>query len=664
MNTPTNLVDNIKKQKALIIVSIILIILTYLFVIPKVMEYIKLSQIESSVRGIVSAQINATKTIQKEEFDKNKEAEIAKIVEHYVNKEARMEELLTQVEKELLDEVLEAKRKEVILGEHDGELSLSEQNALRKEIITRLLKTETDSLSKEILNEQIELIDGQETTNKGVAKTTPSNDENKDDIKDDKKTPAENYKPKPYSLDLTIAKEDGDILFYDKDKIGLPVDLGITFPTFFSYKVAKINVGEAYYDLHQGTDYRTIPYKTVDLAFPTNKTGEVIYAREDSYGLHLIIENKELKERYEYAHLSAIHVSVGDKIVGGQKIATTGNTGAVSTAPHLHYAVYKNGFLTTHDWGIDVKKSAVLAKVIGEDELKFMLPYIGTRSANYLQAVALYMQLPSEKKNEAHFKGILDAIDRMEAKGYNSFIDIVTDDFIAKNIEGTPRQKVIQLVKTVDRFEGIRKSMIVNYIKNTKAKLYAFNSSFLDPVLWTASGTPESSTPPSNTEANPLKGKFYGLQCKVGNGSHDVRGLAHKYPGVAGWKNNAVSGISVGSKELEEEMTKNGINWFVGTPRPSREGSHYYGFSDLENGLRAKILIIKRSYLHLPIRDALRKWWTDDLPFSPSFSLDRTVGSLSDNELIELIYAQVIKESGRPMVEYLFTHVIECSPAK
>lgn len=45
-----------------------------------------------------------------------------------------------------------------------------------------------------------------------------------------------------------------------------------------------------------------------------------------------------------YAHLSAVLAEKGEKITQGQIVAKSGNTG-LSTGPHLHYSLWKDGKL-------------------------------------------------------------------------------------------------------------------------------------------------------------------------------------------------------------------------------------------------------------------------------------------------------------------------------
>ncbi len=81
-------------------------------------------------------------------------------------------------------------------------------------------------------------------------------------------------------------------------------------------------------------------------------TGESVYApgngvisyvgRKGGYGKVVKIDHG-FGYATLYAHLSKIEVKKGQKIERGELIAKTGNTGSLSTGPHLHYEVMHNG---------------------------------------------------------------------------------------------------------------------------------------------------------------------------------------------------------------------------------------------------------------------------------------------------------------------------------
>lgn len=145
--------------------------------------------------------------------------------------------------------------------------------------------------------------------------------------------------------------------------------------------------------------------------------------------------------------------------------------------------------------------------------------------------------------------------------------------------------------------------------------------------------------------------------CTIGTWSHDVRQLSKNYPWVAGWKNNNPSWITLGSKKLEKSFDEAWILWTVWTARPAKEWSHYYWFPDLENWMKAKLLIIKRSYKTSTIAQYLRVWGTDSI--NTSLDTNRLISSLSDEELILLTMKQIQKESGS-LSDYIFKNVITC----
>ncbi len=71
--------------------------------------------------------------------------------------------------------------------------------------------------------------------------------------------------------------------------------------------------------------------------------GEVIYAGwNGGYGYLIKINHVNTGLVTYYAHCSELYVSVGDRVYKGEHIAAMGSTG-LSTGPHLHFGVQKNG---------------------------------------------------------------------------------------------------------------------------------------------------------------------------------------------------------------------------------------------------------------------------------------------------------------------------------
>ncbi len=88
----------------------------------------------------------------------------------------------------------------------------------------------------------------------------------------------------------------------------------------------------------------------MDIAAPVGtevaavKSGVVTEVRTSvTYGK---VVEYETADGYEimYAHLSEIFVTEGEAVSQGQIIAKSGNTG-LTTGPHLHYSVWKDGEL-------------------------------------------------------------------------------------------------------------------------------------------------------------------------------------------------------------------------------------------------------------------------------------------------------------------------------
>jgi murein DD-endopeptidase MepM/ murein hydrolase activator NlpD len=115
---------------------------------------------------------------------------------------------------------------------------------------------------------------------------------------------------------------------------------GARYSSDYGYRKDPFGSGETTW--HNGVDIVTDNKSGADIN--TTHGGEVIYA-DDSGGRGgkvVIVEyyNEKSNEKYHilYAHLASFSVQKGEPVTAGQKIGTTGSTGA-TTGEHLHYEV-------------------------------------------------------------------------------------------------------------------------------------------------------------------------------------------------------------------------------------------------------------------------------------------------------------------------------------
>ena len=91
--------------------------------------------------------------------------------------------------------------------------------------------------------------------------------------------------------------------------------------------------------MHSGLDI------VANIGTPVYATGGGVVSfagRRGGYGLTLEIDHG-FGYQTVFAHLSKIEVKKGQKVTRGDLVAKTGNSGSLSTGPHLHYEVRHNG---------------------------------------------------------------------------------------------------------------------------------------------------------------------------------------------------------------------------------------------------------------------------------------------------------------------------------
>ena len=95
--------------------------------------------------------------------------------------------------------------------------------------------------------------------------------------------------------------------------------------------------------MHEGIDMAIAPGTPVRAA----AAGRIaVVGNNPVYGLFIIMEHgtQGSSDNYQtlYAHLSAFSVRQGERVEQNARIGSVGNTG-LSTGPHLHFSVYRNG---------------------------------------------------------------------------------------------------------------------------------------------------------------------------------------------------------------------------------------------------------------------------------------------------------------------------------
>lgn len=108
----------------------------------------------------------------------------------------------------------------------------------------------------------------------------------------------------------------------------------ITSP--FGYRRNPLGTDNAHV-FHNGTDIAAAVGTPV--FSPVDGTVQGVYD-SPSGGLTVIIGGGGM--RFGFCHLSESQVTVNERVIKGQRIAMSGNTG-LSTGPHLHYTVKTGG---------------------------------------------------------------------------------------------------------------------------------------------------------------------------------------------------------------------------------------------------------------------------------------------------------------------------------
>ena len=460
--------DSIKNNKAVIILTILLSLSIYYFVIPKIVENVKIEIAKYQINKIVDSQWNEMLNIENEILENEKEKKISDLNMEYSNKKDNIKNNYELIISEYKNKLIAEKIKAIKLWNDDQKIWFIEKSDIEINLLKKLNTVFTNSIN--ISENKIKDIESKKslTLSAWYDKTEISNIQEKIDW----------YDTKTYSFELIIKKRVNDLEIYDKSKLWIPIDLWINLPSLFSYKNNGISMPDNYYDMHKGVDFKTMPYKNIVIKFPINKQWVVVYNWEDWYWKRLIIDNKKDNERYEYAHLEDIGVKVWDTIVWWQKIATTWNSWPYSQWYHLHYSFYKNWLLSTFDWWMDMDHKELIRKKYPDKNNELFLDYIDKVPANIPQALWIFLQLPEEKKNKENLDKIMSLFTEYEKKWVFSLKDILWDKYFKDTIKKSTNDLFNEVIKHVEDIDSIRKWSMIAYIKeNSKEDITLYDQS-------------------------------------------------------------------------------------------------------------------------------------------------------------------------------------------
>ncbi|TPN87863.1 M23 family metallopeptidase [Aquimarina algicola] len=141
-----------------------------------------------------------------------------------------------------------------------------------------------------------------------------------------------------------VSKEDKYNLFEDEKS---DVDFSL-FPPVKGNITSAYNVNEKHYGIDVAVPKDT-PVKSA-------ASGTVIFSEWTAETGHVMIIKHDKNLITAYKHNASLTKQQGEKVRAGEVIATAGSTGELSTGPHLHFELWKDGYPTDPSNFIDFEQ--------------------------------------------------------------------------------------------------------------------------------------------------------------------------------------------------------------------------------------------------------------------------------------------------------------------